>query len=130
MINTGVSTVRALQRAGSVLADEKILLTYLEANRLWRTVRHLREQEGGGHADEVETSMMLYMAPNVVNMAKAVKTTGGRGQDLLPMPGWQEQCSHPVAFGAMMRWHAKRGTDFTEALVDGMFADLDALYSA
>jgi creatinine amidohydrolase len=33
----------------------------------------LLEQEGGTHADEGETSMMLYIAPESVDMGKAVK---------------------------------------------------------
>ena len=31
------------------------------------------EQPGGTHADEIETSMMLYMAPEHVDMSKAVR---------------------------------------------------------
>ncbi|MFZ2055255.1 MAG: creatininase family protein, partial [Candidatus Aminicenantales bacterium] len=33
----------------------------------------LLQQEGGTHADESETSMMLYIAPETVDMSKAVK---------------------------------------------------------
>ncbi len=33
----------------------------------------LLKQEGGTHADEGETSMMLYIAPETVDMIKAVK---------------------------------------------------------
>ena len=33
----------------------------------------LMEQEGGMHADESETSMMLYINPEMVDMSKAVK---------------------------------------------------------
>ena len=31
------------------------------------------EQQGGTHADEIETSMMLYIDPSSVDMSKAVK---------------------------------------------------------
>lgn len=31
------------------------------------------KQDGGTHADENETSMMLYIAPEIVDMSKAVK---------------------------------------------------------
>ncbi|MET1084232.1 MAG: creatininase family protein, partial [Burkholderiales bacterium] len=42
------------------------------------------EQEGGTHADEVETSMMLYIDPSSVDMSKAVKDyTPSTGTGLL-----------------------------------------------
>ncbi len=40
----------------------------------------LLQQPGGTHADEAETSMMLYIAPALVDMSKAVK-------DFDPRPG-------------------------------------------
>ena len=33
----------------------------------------VRQSEGGTHADEIETSIMLYIAPESVDMSKAVK---------------------------------------------------------
>jgi creatinine amidohydrolase len=33
----------------------------------------LRQEEGGTHAGEIETSMMLFIAPSTVDMTKAVK---------------------------------------------------------
>jgi creatinine amidohydrolase len=38
----------------------------------------LLKQEGGTHADEGETSMMLYIAPETVDMSKAVKDYDAR----------------------------------------------------
>jgi len=38
----------------------------------------LLKQEGGSHADEAETSMMLYIAPQTVDMTKAVKDFDSR----------------------------------------------------
>jgi creatinine amidohydrolase len=38
----------------------------------------MMEQEGGTHADEGETSMMLYIAPETVDMSKAVKDYDSR----------------------------------------------------
>jgi len=37
------------------------------------TVKHVEQQEGGTHADEIETSMMLYIREEIVDMEKAVK---------------------------------------------------------
>lgn len=74
IINTGVSTLRALKPAAEVLAAEGILLHYLDVTKDVEDVsRPLQKQEGGTHADEIETSKMLYIAPATVKMRKAVK---------------------------------------------------------
>jgi creatinine amidohydrolase len=38
-----------------------------------RVEEEISEQEGGTHADEMETSMMLYIKPEIVDMDRAVK---------------------------------------------------------
>lgn len=74
VINTGVSTLRALKPAAETLAAEGILLHYLDVTKdVEQTVKPLMKQEGGTHADEIETSEMLYIDPASVNMRKAVK---------------------------------------------------------
>jgi creatinine amidohydrolase len=77
VLNMGMSTVRALDPAASALAAEGILLRYTRLDAaLDRAARGIREQEGGSHADEIETSMMLYIDPASVDMARAVKDLG------------------------------------------------------
>lgn len=74
IINTGVSTVRALKPAAEMLAADGILLHYLDVTKdVNDVVKPLEKQEGGTHADEIETSKMLYIDPASVNMKKAVK---------------------------------------------------------
>ena len=74
VLNTGVSTVRALEPAVALLASEGVLMRYTNlATRLDPATKGFVEQEGGTHADEVETSMMLYIDPSSVDMSKAVK---------------------------------------------------------
>ncbi len=83
ILNTGVSTLQPLGEAAEELEAEGIRLRYIDILRAGREVKErLREQEGGTHADELETSMMLYIKPEVVDMSKAVKDyhpLGGRG---------------------------------------------------
>jgi creatinine amidohydrolase len=74
VLNTGVSTVRALAPAAAALANDGVLLHYTDLSaRVDAASRGIREQAGGTHADEVETSMMLYIDPSSVDMSKAVK---------------------------------------------------------
>src|SRR4030095_6072659 len=70
VLNTGVSTVRALGPAAEVLAAEGILLRYTDIlNALGPTEKKIAKQEGGTHADEIETSMILFMSPSDVAMS-------------------------------------------------------------
>ena len=74
IINTGVSTLRALKPAADILAAEGILLHYLDVTKdVADVVKPIEKQPGGTHADEIETSKMLYIAPASVEMKKAVK---------------------------------------------------------
>jgi creatinine amidohydrolase len=74
VLNTCVSTIGALQPAATTLAGEGILLRYADLGELaGPTARRIAQQEGGTHADEIETSMLLYVAPELVDMSKAAK---------------------------------------------------------
>ena len=75
VLNTGFSTIKPLQAAKEKLAKENIAMEYLSPPDFFDSplIKKLQQQELGSHADEIETSMMLYMAPEVVHMEKAVK---------------------------------------------------------
>jgi len=74
VLNTGISTLHPLKAASEELEKEGLLMRYLnllETDGLMPA--GLLQQEGGTHADEGETSMMLYIAPELVDMSKAAK---------------------------------------------------------
>lgn len=73
VLNTGVSTVRALAPAAEELAKAGILMRYTKLDAMTPVEKELFRQERGTHADEGETSMMLVIAPDTVDMSKAVK---------------------------------------------------------
>ena len=74
ILNTGVSTVRALTPARDSLAAGGIIMRFTNGGaRSDSAEARLRQQPGGTHADEFETSMMLYMFPQYVDMSKAAK---------------------------------------------------------
>lgn len=74
VLNTGVSTARVLLKAKEILAAEipdlRLSFTDFKA-AIDAASSGLRQQAGGGHADEVETSMMLHLIPEVVRMSRA-----------------------------------------------------------
>lgn len=74
VLNTGISTLRPLRAAADELGRQGIVLRYLNLLDVDKELpAGLLEEEGGTHADEGETSMMLYIAPEMVDMSKAVK---------------------------------------------------------
>ena len=72
IINTGVSTARPLKMAQDELAKDGINMQYTDLDR-FDPIENKVRQSGGTHADEIETSMMLYIAPESVDMKKAVR---------------------------------------------------------
>ena len=74
VLNTGVSTLPPLKEAAKELAAEGLILTFTNILEVDEKVPEgILRQEGGTHADEGETSMMLYLAPETVDMSKVVK---------------------------------------------------------
>ena len=71
VLNTGYSSAQALAAAAKMLASEGILLRYTDWRARMEATRGVQQQPGGNHADEIETSMMLYIDPSTVNMAAA-----------------------------------------------------------
>jgi creatinine amidohydrolase len=72
VLNTGISTLKPLSQVAGELAKEGILLRYTDFTREDPVEKRLR-QSGGTHADEIETSMMLYIAPESVRMQRATR---------------------------------------------------------
>jgi creatinine amidohydrolase len=73
VLNTGYSTAPPLAAAAKVLANEGILLHYTDWRMRMGAWRTMLQQSGGEHADEAETSMMLYIDPAAVTMTAAAR---------------------------------------------------------
>ncbi|MFX0124469.1 MAG: creatininase family protein [Candidatus Hodarchaeota archaeon] len=74
ILNTGVSTLLPLEQAAKILSKEGVTLKYFDILGFSKELPdNLLLQEGGSHADEEETSIMLHIAPETVDMSKAVK---------------------------------------------------------
>ena len=72
VLNTGISTLAPVERALARLDADKIMhLRIHEGPRYRRAAEQLTEQSHGSHADELETSLMLALAPQLVDMARA-----------------------------------------------------------
>lgn len=79
VLNTGVSTVRPLKFAAETLSEEGVILHFTDLKEAMREIEEeLSEQEGGSHADEIETSLMLFIAADRVDMSKAARDFDAR----------------------------------------------------
>ena len=127
VLNTGVSTVRALEPAADALASDGILLRYTDlAGRLERVSSGVRQQTGGTHADEVETSMMLHIDPSSVDMSKAVRDyTPSSGASRLTRTRDSGGTYSPSGvWGDPTLATREKGRVFVEALVAGIEEDI------
>jgi creatinine amidohydrolase len=72
VLNTGISTLAPVERALARLDGDRALHVRIYVGpRFLRAAEQLAEQSHGSHADELETSLMLALAPQCVAMARA-----------------------------------------------------------
>jgi creatinine amidohydrolase len=131
-LNTGVSTLRALKPAAEMLAADGILLRYTNVLEVAaKTEKQIKQQEGGTHADEIETSLMLYIDPVSVNMQKAVKDyhpneSGGLTRD----PKKPGAYSPTGVYGDATLATRAKGEIMAKAMLEGMLAEIESLRTA
>lgn len=132
VLNTGVSTVRALDPAAATLAGEGILLRYTDLLRCMGPIeKEVCRQEGGTHADESETSMMLYMSPRDVDMRKAVRDYHP-GQGGLTRDSKKDGMTYSPSgvYGDPTLATIEKGRKLTEALVAVILSEIAQLRAA
>lgn len=135
IINTGVSTLRALKPAAEMLAGEGILLHYLDVTKdVEQTVKPLMKQAGGTHADEIETSEMLYIDPASVDMRKAVKdyhprpaSSGGLTRDSQKAARGEGTYSPTGSWGDPTLATRAKGKLVTEAIFAAILKQIETL---
>lgn len=72
VLNTGISTLAPVDRALARLDANRVKHVWTHGGpRYPRVAKELAQQHHGSHADELETSLMLVLAPDLVDMARA-----------------------------------------------------------
>jgi creatinine amidohydrolase len=127
ILNTGISTLRPLAQAASDLSKDGIVLRYTDLAKDDPVEKKLR-QSGGTHADEIETSMMLYIAPESVRMKKAVRDLnpnqpGGLTRD----PQGKGTYSPTGAWGDPTLATREKGQAMVESLVVTIMKEIEEL---
>lgn len=133
VLNTGVSTMLPLARAAETLANDGILLGYTDmrfqvgkAPVEWQQTR----LTGAAHADEVETSIMLYVDPSAVDMSKAVREYGPGSGPVTRQKDAQGTYSASGVVGDPTRATREKGQVAVETLVAGILDDIEKVRTA
>lgn len=124
VLDTGISTRAAVERAlARIEAGNALHLRIHDGPRYRRAAAELARQALGSHADELETSLMLAIAPAIVEMSRAeasppvAQTAPGR---LTPSDETSPNYSRSGSFGDPTLATLEKG----EALLAAMLDDL------
>jgi creatinine amidohydrolase len=124
VLNTGISTLAPVDRALARLESARIRHLWIhEGPRYPRVARQLAEQSHGSHADELETSLMLALAPHLVDMTRAEASPALNQETpgaLTPSDPDSPNYSRSGSYGDPTRATAAKG----EALLAAMLEDL------
>ncbi len=129
VLNTGISTLRALVPAAELLRADGIILRYTDLKVTEPIEKRLRKEPGGTHAEEIETSMMLYIAPETVDMSRAVRdyhpesSAGGLTRD----PNGRGVYSPSGTWGDATLATRDKGRVVVEALVAAILGEIEDL---
>ena len=127
-LNYGVSTVRALAPAAELLAADGILLRYTILGELLGPIEEpLLEQPEGTHADEGETSLMLTIAPERVDMARAARDIGAGQSPLTRHPNIPGRYSPTGIYGDATLATREKGEAILPAFLDALAAEIAAV---
>jgi creatinine amidohydrolase len=127
-LNTGVSTLRALAPAAELLAGDGIVLRYTNILEVGAEAeKRVKKEEGGTHADEIETSLMLYIDPASVDMRRAVKDYHPSAGPLTRDPHKPGAYSASGIYGDATLATRDKGEAVARATVEGMMREIEAL---
>ena len=133
VLNMGISGEGSLQAAASALAAEGILMRYVDVTGTLATAsRAVRQQDGGNHADEVETSMMLHVDSASVDMKAAARDFSRASQPfrLTRTAGAPGTYSRTGIWGDATLATKEKGTIVIDRLVSTLVDEVEQLRSA
>lgn len=130
-LNTGVSTLAALRPAAEILAGDGILLRFTNMGTVAQPVEdQVKQEPGGTHADEIETSMMLYLAPESVEMKKAVKDYHPGQGGLTRDPNGKGAYSATGIYGDPTLATREKGERLVRAMVVNILKEIESIRQA
>jgi creatinine amidohydrolase len=133
VLNTATTAMSPLKDAADKLADDGILLGYTDfryriANA--RVGRHQTETRGATHADEIDTSMMLFVDPSSVDMRKAVREYGTGSGTMTRQKDAPGTYSATGVFGDPTLATREKGEIYVDAIVSAAIEDIEDIRTA
>lgn len=126
VVNTGLSTEKPLSLVQDELGDG-VKFEFLRLDEtLQELPAELLEQRYGSHADEYETSLMLYIAPKAVNMGLTVDD-GRQGVGRLSRSKNQGRWSKSGVYGQPSLARVEKGEVIATALIDHLIMQITEL---
>jgi creatinine amidohydrolase len=126
VVNTGLSTLRPLTEVKQLL-DEGILFEFLNLDEALQALpAGVLQQQYGSHADEHETSLMLHIAPEVVDMSRAVDD-GAEGEGCLTRTRGRGLWSRSGVFGQATLASEDKGKLIAEVMLNHALAQIERL---
>lgn len=126
ILDTGLSTIAPVDAAIRAVRDPERVrhLKAYAGPRFRQTVRKRQEQPYGSHADEMETSLMLVVAPALVDMARAApcpfSATGPSSGPLSPDDPSSPTYSPSGSFGDPTLATAGKGSQLLAAILEDL----------
>ncbi len=129
VLNTGISTIAPLQAAAERLAEDGIVLRFTDLRAAGADARmRVERQRRGSHADEIETSLMLHIAPERVDMTRAVRDDNPAAPGGLTRNAAGKGIYSPSGvWGDATLATREKGRIVVEAMVAHILAELSAL---
>jgi creatinine amidohydrolase len=126
ILDTGLSTIAPVEAAIRASRDPALIrhVKVFAGPRFLKTADELKEQPYGTHADEIETSLMLAIAPELVDMARAApcpfSPTGPSRGTLSPDDPSSPNYAPSGSFGDPTLASADKGARLLAAILDDL----------
>jgi creatinine amidohydrolase len=129
VLNTGVSTIGPLKASAVELSKAGLVMHFTDILEVAGPAEAaVRKQPEGTHADEIETSMMLYIAPDRVDMRQAARDINlSTGRGLTRIQGRPGRYSPTGIYGDATLATREKGRIVVEAMVEGILREIEAL---
>lgn len=124
VLNTGISTLAPVDRALARLDASRVKHVWTHGGPRYPGVaKGLAQQGHGSHADELETSLMLALAPHLVDMSRAEASpavTGDTPGPLTPSDKHSPNYSRSGSYGDPTLATAAKGEMLLAAMLDDL----------
>lgn len=129
VVDTGISTLVPVDRALARLGNPDVLHLKIHDGPAYRhTAAKLAEQSHGSHADELETSLMLAIAPHLVDLARAVASPKMERETpgaLTPTDKTSPNYSRSGSFGDPTLATAAKGEMLSAAMLNDLISTVE-----